>query len=187
MSLQRLAPQAYTKETLMKAFEWLQSQDDSIKSIATSVDALISLYMKAKLQGEESLHRLSIKNFKNDLQNLASIVGDWDRSSEASVRSNSAPTSGHQLSSSGLAHGAASFVSKESQHLASSMAPHHHSGLTSQSALATQSTKSPLLPPDLERDIAELTKTLHLSHHDETLRMALRIGIEQLKRLIHKT
>lgn len=190
MSLQRLAPQAYTKETLIKAFEWLQSQDDSIKSIATSVDALISLYMKAKLQGEESLHRLSIKNFKNDLQNLASIVGDWDRSAESSgdrSNPNSTPphAAGWSVSSSGSLGVKPSIQAQQNSDPIPSLQP--NAGVTNQSAAATPSTKSSVLPPELERDLLELTRALHLSHQDETLRMALRIGIEQLKRLIHKT
>ena len=233
MGLQRLAPQAYTKETLIKAFEWLQSQDESIKSIATSVDALIGLYMKAKLQGEESLHRLSIKNFKNDLKNLAHIVGDWEHSG-ASAHSPNSPTTASNYASYSPSSTSTQGVLQGNQENASTSATARHqpganevnasgasmsgtsvpgasvsgarvtdgSGVANCSLHRSRSLSQPhsssfsacagltegalLLPSELERDLMELTKALHLSHCDEALRMALRIGIEQMKRLIYK-
>lgn len=84
MTIHPLPPQAYTKDTLIKAYHWLQSQGESIKQIATSPDVLVSLYMKAQMQGEEVLHRPSIRNFKHDLKNLASLMGDWESEGSSS-------------------------------------------------------------------------------------------------------
>ncbi|MCA0187824.1 MAG: hypothetical protein LCH90_17875, partial [Proteobacteria bacterium] len=61
-----LPPQAYTKETLVKAYQWLQHQNGSIKEIATNPDILVSLFLKAKLQGDSALERPSIQNFKKE-------------------------------------------------------------------------------------------------------------------------
>jgi hypothetical protein len=58
-----LPPQAYTKETLVKAYAWLQTQSEHIKELATTPDVLVSLYLKAKLQGDSALERPSIQNF----------------------------------------------------------------------------------------------------------------------------
>jgi len=74
-----LPPQAYTKETLLKAYQWLMSQNSNIKEIATTPDMLVSLYLKATRDGEGALERPSIKNFKNELKSLAGMMGELDR------------------------------------------------------------------------------------------------------------
>lgn len=73
-----LPPQAYTKDTLTKAYAWLQAQSDNIKEMATSQDVLVSLYLKAKLQGDGALERPSIQNFKIELKNLAGMMGEFE-------------------------------------------------------------------------------------------------------------
>lgn len=78
MNMNPLPPQAYTKETLVQAYAWLQSQSESIKEIATSPDILVSLYLKAKLQGDSVLERPSIQNFKNELKSLAGMMGEFE-------------------------------------------------------------------------------------------------------------
>jgi hypothetical protein len=68
-----LAPQAYTKETLSKAFDWLQYQPDSVKQVATSPDVLVSLFLKAQRQGIDNIDidaPVSSKRFLTDLKNL---------------------------------------------------------------------------------------------------------------------
>ena len=78
MTMNPLPPQAYTKETLVKAYAWLQVQSENIKELATTPDVLVSLYLRAKLQGEASLERPSIQNFKNELKNLAGMMGEFE-------------------------------------------------------------------------------------------------------------
>ncbi len=79
MTMNPLPPQAYTKETMLKAYQWLMLQDDSIKEMATTPDILVSLYLKTTRDGEHSLHRPSIQNFKKELKSLAGIMGDLER------------------------------------------------------------------------------------------------------------
>ncbi|MBX2994369.1 MAG: hypothetical protein KF681_06095 [Bdellovibrionaceae bacterium] len=78
MTMNPLPPQAYTKETLVKAYQWLQHQNGSIKEIATNPDILVSLFLKAKLQGDSALERPSIQNFKKELKNLAGMIGEFE-------------------------------------------------------------------------------------------------------------
>jgi hypothetical protein len=73
-----LPPQAYTKDTLVQAYAWLQGQGESIKELATTPDVLVSLYLKAKMQGNHALERPSIQNFKNELKNLAGMIGEFE-------------------------------------------------------------------------------------------------------------
>lgn len=79
MTMNPLPPQAYTKETLLKAYQWLMSQNSNIKEIATTPDMLVSLYLKATRDGESALERPSIKNFKSELKSLAGLMGELDR------------------------------------------------------------------------------------------------------------
>lgn len=76
MAMNPLPPQAYTKETLQKAYTWLLSQNASIKDMASTQDMLVSLYLKAQRNGEASLETPSIQNFKQELKSLASMMGD---------------------------------------------------------------------------------------------------------------
>jgi hypothetical protein len=79
MATNPLPPQAYTKETLTQAFAWLQTQNPNLKELATTPDILISLYQKAKLNGEASLWP-SVQNFKSELKSLAGMMGEFDSS-----------------------------------------------------------------------------------------------------------
>ncbi|MGZ3770163.1 MAG: hypothetical protein ACXVCP_07695 [Bdellovibrio sp.] len=79
MTMNPLPPQAYTKETLLKAYQWLMLQDSSIKEMATTPDILVSLYLKTTRDGQNALERPSIQNFKNELKSLAGIMGELDR------------------------------------------------------------------------------------------------------------
>lgn len=74
-----LPPQAYTKDTLVQAYAWLQGQSDSVKEIATNPDILVSLFLKSKIQGDQFFERPSIQNFKNELRNLAGMMGEFEQ------------------------------------------------------------------------------------------------------------
>ena len=76
MAVNPLPPQAFTKETLQKAYTWLLNQNSSIKEMASTQDMLISLYLKAQRSGEASLDTPSIQNFKQELKSLANLMGD---------------------------------------------------------------------------------------------------------------
>ncbi|MCM2280423.1 MAG: hypothetical protein NDI61_01095 [Bdellovibrionaceae bacterium] len=78
-----LPPQAYTREILAVAFNWLQSQPESIKRLAQSPDALVGLYLRAQRYGHASPEAdapVTSQNFVNDLKNLAEGLKQFDRS-----------------------------------------------------------------------------------------------------------
>ena len=74
MTMNPLPPQAYTKETLVLAYEWLNKQSKEIREMCGTPDILVSLYNKAKMQGDEALERPSIKNFKNELKKIFPVL-----------------------------------------------------------------------------------------------------------------
>lgn len=77
MAMNPLPPQAYTRETLQKAYSWLLNQSPSIKEMASTQEMLVSLYLKAQRNGEASLEAPSIQNFKQELKSLANMMGDF--------------------------------------------------------------------------------------------------------------
>lgn len=78
MAMNPLPPQAYTKDTLLRAYAWLQNQNPSIRGMATTPDILVSLFLKTTRDGEEALERPSIQNFKNELKSLAGLMGELE-------------------------------------------------------------------------------------------------------------
>lgn len=78
MTMNPLPPQAYTKETMLRAYQWLQAQPSSIRELAMTPDILVSLYLKASREGEQALERPSIQNFKTELKNLAGLMGEFE-------------------------------------------------------------------------------------------------------------
>lgn len=83
MTMNPLPPQAYTKDTLTKAYMWLVHQSDAIKELATTPDILVSLFLKAQRNGDEALDTPSIQNFKKELKSLAGMMGELDNGKPA--------------------------------------------------------------------------------------------------------
>lgn len=77
MTVNPLPPQAYTKDTLQKAYAWLLAQPASVKEMAHDQNILVSLYLKAQRNGDAVLETPSIQNFKHELKSLASMMGDF--------------------------------------------------------------------------------------------------------------
>lgn len=90
MAMNPLPPQAYTKETLQKAYSWLLNQSTSIKEMASTQEMLVSLYLKAQRNGEASLEAPSIQNFKQELKSLANMMGDFAPTSTAAPQQGTA-------------------------------------------------------------------------------------------------
>jgi hypothetical protein len=83
MSLDQFPPQAYTKETLLKAYNWLQSQPEGVRDLASTPDQLVSLYLKnSRGSSLEGLERPSIQSFKSELKSLAGMMGDLEKKQE---------------------------------------------------------------------------------------------------------
>lgn len=81
-------PQAYTKETLAEAFEWLKAQPDNVKALAKDSSTLVSLYrnyqfrsqegfsspadsVSAAASGSDTIAPVSGEHFKTELKTLA--------------------------------------------------------------------------------------------------------------------
>lgn len=83
-----LPPQAYTREVLIKAYEWLAQQPLPVRERATTADSLVALYLQAKrkIQGDDGIRshweqppsQASVDAFKADLRSLAEGLRQFD-------------------------------------------------------------------------------------------------------------
>jgi hypothetical protein len=189
MTMNPLPPQAYTKETLGKAFAWLQAQSENIKEMATSPDILVSLYLKAKLNGNGALDRPSIQNFKSELRSLAGMMGEFevmDPSAGLEARVQSEMQAGGSTERPPHAHvfppQAVPPVTPSSTGAAAfSFSPPPPPSQYPISASAAAVTSD--LDPRSLALIREVKNDLNLSSEQEALRMLISLGAKSLRKL----
>ncbi len=73
---QDLPPQAYTRETLQEAFNWLQEQPEPVRATVHTPERLVSLYQKSQRMNEYDAP-VSSKKFIDDLKNLATSLDQF--------------------------------------------------------------------------------------------------------------
>lgn len=155
MALNPIPPQAYTKDTLQKAYSWLLSQGPEIKEMASTQDILVSLYLQATRNGAESLERPSIQNFRTELKTLADQLGNFDTGKKSAAPKNSKTTGNHRQSDYVTENGSA--PAKTTSAYSNEM-PGVPPGITSEqlkqvlaavyeSSLSSNSSTAPSLPP----------------------------------------
>lgn len=168
-----LPPQAYTKDTLLKAYAWLMTQGPSIKEMATTPDILVSLYLKATRDGDSALDRPSIQNFKSELKNLAGLMGQLDNKTAATPAS-------------------ASAASQQTQPAAAPQAYQHQAPRPQQvpmpSAPVFAASQGFLGASELDTAsqamIREVKNDFNLSSETEALRMLIKIGYSRCKTIL---
>lgn len=197
MVMNPIPPQAYTKDTLVQAYAWLQHQTNGIKEMATNPDILVSLFLKAQRQGDESLERPSIQNFKTELKNLAGMMGELEGNRAQNVSPSSSPAQ-NQVHAQSHAH---TQNPPHSQHLSApqthtqpahraplgmpqtagqashSQYPHHRQNAEVRQTIETMDPRSLAM-------IQEVKNLFNLSQDQEALRLLISVGFNQLKTLI---
>lgn len=167
-----LPPQAYTRETLMQAFDWIRTQPKTIQELAQNSDTLVSIYMQARRRGGSLplQNPVSAQNFKQDLKNLAEGLKQFEFEGGSSA-----------IADAGVA------VPQTPQQIPQpppTMASPAHFA-----AAATQPTASPSLY-DLNLDAKSLDaarkvqQKLNLSSENEALRLLIALGFEKVRELI---
>lgn len=68
-----IPPQAYTRDTLVKAIEWISHQPPAVRERASSADLIVSFYLQARrrMTAAQLEAPVSGENFKQDLKHLA--------------------------------------------------------------------------------------------------------------------
>jgi hypothetical protein len=109
-----LPPQAYTREILTNAFNWLQSQPESVRKIATTPDALVGLFLRAQRYGNSSLEAdapISSQSFISDLKNLAEGLKQFEAPRDARRNLNPGANSNASFASSFAANSSSTSIS----------------------------------------------------------------------------
>ncbi len=187
MAMNPLPPQAYTKETLQKAYTWLLSQSPSIKDMASTQDMLISLYLKAQRNGEASLDTPSIQNFKQELKSLAGLMGDLQTPSQTPNRAvmppimNGPNSSQAQTNNSQAAH---SNSNQTSANRTQSLFQNSETPPPSypQANMQTDSSLMAQLDPVSLQALADVKNTFNLSSEVEAMRALICLGYKQFKK-----
>jgi hypothetical protein len=204
MTLDFLPPQAYTKETLLKAYNWLQSQPDHVKELATTPDQLVSLYLKSSRLGQDSIQRYSsnhptpppgpngfssldpnqtpsIQSFKSELKNLAGMMGDLEKPQNQAGYPTPPPLPPQAPtytppSTSQPSH---SYQTVNTSISSQSIQPAAPAPMPAPAA----SAKAPLHDEMTQALIREVKNELNLSSDQEALRMLVKIGYQKVRSL----
>lgn len=172
MTTANLPPQAYTRETLAAAFEWLKTQPDSVKQLASSSDILVGLYLQFRRRKQEGF-------------------GPID--SRVDPLNEDAPVSGEQFKSElkNLAQGLEQFTEPK---LNSSMAsPSHVMKSAPKSSVRTAPPRE--TPPSLglgldpqSRDrLLMIQQKLNLSSETEAVRLLISLGFDKIQDILPRT
>lgn len=164
MTMNPLPPQAYTKDTLTKAYMWLVHQNESIRELATTPDILCSLFLKAQRNGDESLDAPSIQNFKKELKSLASMMGELDSKNPPSQQTHRAQAA------------TPSFQAPASQVMVQTKQLNIQNNHISVDIVSQLDAKSKLM-------ISEVREQLNLSCDLEVLRLLISLGYTKAKSL----
>lgn len=204
MTFDFLPPQAYTKETLLKAYNWLQSQSDQVKELATTPDQLVSLFLKSSRLGQESLQRFtnssvstynnptpamptnsnnsadqnerpSLQSFKSELKNLAGIMGDLEKPQAAAVPPHPSPTASTPYNGN-------NYQGQYQAPLQAYQGP-HSSAANGTTVNATQVSSASQHDETTQNLIREVKNELNLSSDSEALRMLVKIGYQKVRSL----
>jgi hypothetical protein len=97
MSKTVIPPQAYTRDTLAKAYEWLKTQPGYVREQASNADSLVYMYLRAQRHGENTFQSsygetlsdtapVSSQHFKDDLKHLAEGIRNFDYSEPSPIQ-----------------------------------------------------------------------------------------------------
>jgi hypothetical protein len=168
-----LPPQAYTRDVLVKAIDWVATQSPNLRERASSADALVSMYLQARRRQSEWQNEAPVsgENFRTDLKNLAEDLKQFEQPS--------VPPQVHHV--------------PQHVHMPSAPEPHHE---------MYSSMRAPAPPPPLPPKAAppaqphgwvvdartlsaakEIQGRLNLSSDQEALRFLVTLGIERARQL----
>jgi hypothetical protein len=169
MSIEKMAPEAFTNTELAEAMTWRENQPEYIQKMTGTPSSLMSFY-KQVLRSRGGMGTFSAKSseeFKADLKNLADGLRSFEKDPVAA-----APARGTQPS-----------APVAPPIAAPSPSPTIPSPITSSvtsysSTLAVDPLDS--LDPESMKMVREIKQRLNLSHDREALRALIKLGFERL-------
>jgi hypothetical protein len=188
-----IPPQAYTRDTLVKAIEWISHQSPAVRERANSADLIVSFYLQARrrMTAAQMEAPVSGETFKQDLKHLAQDLKQFEEPSAPPPatpnRSLSSGTFDYPEPVQYQLHTAPSPQQHTQQHvhLHVQQAPPPPAPAPAAAAPAPQPPKGFTWTADA-KSLAfarELQERFNLSNEGEALRMLITLGIERARDL----
>ncbi len=178
MTVNPLPPQAYTKDTLQKAYSWLLSQSSSVKEMAQDQNMLVSLYLKAQRNGDAVLETPSIQNFKQELKSLANMMGDFQSPQQLATAASHMHAPAHKHAPTIHSHASQTNATATAAAVSTS---HVTTTTVSQSRVSTDMNANGFDQKTLEA-IQQVRETFNLSSDAEAIRALVALGIKQFRK-----
>jgi hypothetical protein len=180
-------PQAYTRDTLVKAIEWLQSQPPSVRERAGSADLVVSYYLQACRKSAAQLEApVSGENFKSDLKHLAQDLKQFEESSVTTIVPPHHPQAAEAVSSVSAFRRAPQPPPPPTENYFSPPEPIFKPEVAHPQPAPARSGAVTIQWPIDTRTLQaarELTERLNLSNETEALRLLVTLGAERAKML----
>jgi hypothetical protein len=193
-----IPPQAYTRDTLVKAIEWMNSQPASLRERAGSADLIVSYYLQARrrMTAAQMEAPVSGESFKADLKHLAQDLKQFEEPSApptppsrafAQLHEGQVPQMNFQdpFNPPRVVQPPAAQAQATTQTLPP---PHQQPQPTPPAAAASQAHLPKVMTWTIDpRSLAaarELMQRMNLSHETEALRMLVQLGLERMREVI---
>jgi hypothetical protein len=193
-----IPPQAYTRDTLVKAIEWMNSQPASLRERAGSADLIVSYYLQARrrMTAAQMEAPVSGESFKADLKHLAQDLKQFEEPSAPPTQPNRAfaqlqeepipqmnfqdPFNPPRVVQPPAAH---------PQATTQTLPPPHQQPLPTPSAPAASQAHLPkvmtwTIDPRSLAAAREVMQKMNLSHETEALRMLVTLGLERMREVL---
>jgi hypothetical protein len=159
------APQAYTRDTIAQAYEWLQTQPSHIRELANNTDGMVAMFLQAKRRGPNTLTSgpATSESFKQDLKTLAEGMRQFEERAAQEAANNiptQVPTPAQTQKATPLAQ--------------------------TQPAAPIMQTNAQTHDIKTQQILTEVRHKLNLSTDQEAMRMLVAIGHERLSDILPK-
>ncbi len=187
MGINQLPPQAYTRETLMQAFDWIKTQPRQVQDLASSTDALVSIYMQARRRaGNHGVtHPVSSQSFKQDLKNLAEGLRQFEDDGAAAA-ADAAQTTYVAPAGAPAMHASAQ-PAAPMQGPPPYQAPQQQQQAAQFHAPPQQQTAASQLDAKSLDVVRQVQSRFNLSSENEALRMLISFGFEKVREISPKS
>ncbi|MAE73645.1 MAG: hypothetical protein CL675_06090 [Bdellovibrionaceae bacterium] len=180
-----IPPQAYTKEVLGEAFEWLSQQPTSVRSRAKDADSLVSLYLHARRHGPLAFSQAgqkespaSLASFKSDLKDLAQGMKQFEFETEMASAQKDVTPQAHVKPSQPEAQNSNSVSMSRTETQTQTQVS------VRQETRTTSSTTSFEFDEATKQVLEEVKIGFNLSCNEEAMRMLVQLGYQKVKSIL---
>ncbi|MEM7646813.1 MAG: hypothetical protein AAF203_07890 [Pseudomonadota bacterium] len=176
-----LPPEAYTKETLQSAFDWLQTQPDVVRSAVHTPERLVSLYQKSQRLNDKD-HPVSSKKFISDLKNLATSLDQFSGKPQAHTLPPLAATKETPTAKPKTVTFSESLPEAKRSQPGAPTAPRSFTPRENSTPTKPLTTEALALDPVTMKKISEVQARFNLSSANEAIRALVSLGYEKFSK-----